>query len=193
MNIYEKLMAIQGRLRAPKNQYNSFGKYHYRSLEDISEAVKPLLSEVKATLTISDEPVIIGDRIYIKATARFTDAEDSTQFITSTAYARESLTKKGMDDSQITGATSSYARKHCLNGLFCIDDNKDADSMPPAETETFISTEQINEISGLIDRTGTDLQAFLKYAQADAVASIQPGKFGQLKSMLLAKESKEEK
>lgn len=190
MNIYEKLMAIQGRLRAPKNQYNSFAKYKYRSLEDIAEAIKPLLNETKTVLIIEDEPFMIGDRIYIKATAKLVDTEDTTQVVTSTAFAREPLSKKGSDESQITGATSSYARKYCLNGLFCIDDNKDADSMPPAETETFISTEQINEISGLIDRTGTDLQAFLKYAQADAVASIQAGKFGQLKSMLLAKGQK---
>lgn len=131
MNIHEKLMTIQSKLKAPKNQFNSFGKYKYRSLEDISEAVKPLLSEVKATLTVSDEPVMIGDRIYIKATATITDAEDPTQTIINRAYAREADNKKGMDPSQVTGATSSYSRKYCLNGLFCIDDNKDADSQPP--------------------------------------------------------------
>jgi hypothetical protein len=191
MNIYEKLMAIQGRLRAPKNQYNDFGKYHYRSLEDITEAVKPLLSQVKATLTVSDEPVAIGDRVYLKSTATLTDAEDTAQTITNIAYARESATKKGMDESQITGATSSYARKYCLNGLFCIDDNKDADSMPPATTT--ITPEQVRELSGLIESTETDISAFLKYAQADTVEMIRSEKFGQLKSMLLAKERNDPK
>lgn len=190
MNIYEKLVVIQSSLRAPKNQYNSFGKYNYRSLEDISEAVKPLLSQVKAALTISDEPVIIGDRIYIKAVAILTNAEEPTQTVVNTAYARESLTKKGMDDSQITGATSSYARKYCLNGLFCIDDNKDADSMAP-ETQTVKVTEvQAKELSELISKSGTDLAAFLKYAQADKVENIAHDRYGQLKSMLLAKSQK---
>lgn len=190
MNIYEKLAFIQANLRAPKNQHNSFGKYNYRSLEDISEAVKPILSQVKVTLTISDEPIMIGDRIYIKAVAILTNAEEPTQTIVNTAYARESLTKKGMDDSQITGATSSYARKYCLNGLFCIDDNKDADSMAP-ETQNLKLTEfQAKEISELISKSGTDLAAFLKYAAADRIENIAPARFGQLKSMLLAKTKK---
>ena len=190
MNIYEKLAFIQANLRAPKNQHNSFGKYNYRSLEDISEAVKPILSQVKVTLTISDEPIMIGDRIYIKAVAILTNAEEPTQTIVNTAYARESLTKKGMDDSQITGATSSYARKYCLNGLFCIDDNKDADSMAP-ETQNLKLTEfQAKEISELIQKSGTELSAFLKYAQADKVENITHDRFGQLKSMLLAKINK---
>ena len=186
MNIYEKLVVIQSSLRAPKNQYNSFGKYNYRSLEDISEAVKPILSQVKVTLTTSDEPVIIGDRIYIKAVAILTNAEEPTQTVVNTAYARESLTKKGMDDSQITGATSSYARKYCLNGLFCIDDNKDADSMAP-ETQVQITDVQAKELIELISKTGTDLAAFLKYATADRIENISSARYGQLKSMLLAK------
>lgn len=190
MNIYEKLAFIQANLRAPKKQYNSFGEYKYRSLEDISEAVKPLLSQLKVTLTISDEPVIVGDRIYIKSVAILTNTEDPTQAVINTAYAREALTKKKLDDSQITGSTSSYARKYCLNGLFCIDDNKDADSMAP-ETQTVKVTDvQAKELSDLISKSGTDLAAFLKYAQSDTVANIQACKFGQLKSMLLAKSQK---
>ncbi len=187
MNIYEKLVVIQSSLRAPKNQHNSFGKYNYRSLEDIVEAVKPLLSQVKAALTISDEPVIIGDRIYIKAVAILTNAEEPTQTVVNTAYARESLTKKGMDDSQITGATSSYARKYCLNGLFCIDDNKDADSMAPETQNLKITDIQAKELSDLISKSGTDLAAFLKYATTDRIENIAPARYGQLKSMLLAK------
>ena len=128
MNVQEKLMLVQQELKAPKNQYNSFGKYSYRSCEDILEGVKPLLAKVKATLTLSDEIVQIADRIYVKSTAIFTDAEKPTDVITNAAYAREAADKKGMDESQISGTASSYARKYSLNGLFCIDDTKDADT-----------------------------------------------------------------
>lgn len=120
---YKKLADIQLKLNAPKNQYNNFGKYAYRSCEDILEGVKPLLGEL--FLTISDEVILVGDRFYIKATATITDGESSHSV---SACARESLDKKGMDSAQVTGATSSYARKYCLNGLFGIDDAKDADT-----------------------------------------------------------------
>lgn len=119
----EKLAKIQKELKATKDQYNDFGKYAYRSAESILEAVKPLLDG--AVLTLTDDIVLIGERYYIKATAIFKDGD----FIESTtAYAREPETKKGMDESQITGTASSYARKYALNGLFCIDDNKDSDT-----------------------------------------------------------------
>ena len=127
MTIYEKLAKIQSTLKAPKNQYNAFGKYKYRNCEDILEAVKPLLAEVKAVVIIGDELELIGNRFYVKATARFIDCESDAQ-ITNSAYAREEDMKKGMDGSQITGASSSYARKYALNGLFCIDDTKDSDT-----------------------------------------------------------------
>lgn len=120
---YAKLAHIQQHLNAPKNQYNSFGKYKYRSCEDILEGVKPLLGEL--FLSITDEVLHIGDRYYIRATATITDGEHTH---TASAIAREPIDKKGMDDSQITGATSSYARKYCLNGLFGIDDAKDVDT-----------------------------------------------------------------
>lgn len=122
-----KLMNIQQELKAPKGQYNSFGKYAYRSCEDILEAVKPLLKKEKVVLTISDELQYIGNRYYIKATVTLIDTE-SEATISNSAYAREEETKKGMDGSQITGASSSYARKYALNGLFGIDDNKDSDT-----------------------------------------------------------------
>lgn len=121
----EKLIAVQTALKAPKGQFNSFGKYKYRSAEDILNAVKPLNAEQGLLLTLSDEPLLIGDWHYIKATATITDGIIKESF---TAYARESLTKKGMDDSQITGTASSYARKYALNGLYLIDDTKDADT-----------------------------------------------------------------
>lgn len=127
MNIYEKLLNIQSELKAPKGQYNSFGKYKYRSCEDILEAVKPICSKHKATLILSDTLENIGDRYYIKATAKLYDITNG-QDISNTAYAREEETKKGMDGSQITGTASSYARKYALNGLFNIDDTKDADT-----------------------------------------------------------------
>lgn len=122
----KSLVAIQSELKCNKSQYNSFGKYHYRSLEDIFEAVKPLLAKYESSLVISDEIVEVSGRVYVKATAKFTDKDGTSEIVT--AYARESLEKKGMDDSQVTGATSSYARKYALNGLFMIDDTKDADT-----------------------------------------------------------------
>ena len=127
MNVYEKLMTVQTKLRAPKGQYNSFGKYSYRSCEDILEALKPLLAEVGAIVNVSDEIKLIGDRFYVEATASFIDVETGERMIAK-ASAREAETKKGMDDSQVTGSVSSYARKYALNGLFAIDDNKDSDA-----------------------------------------------------------------
>ena len=121
--LHKKLWTIQQTLNAPKSQRNNFGGYNYRSAEDILEAAKPLLQNI--TLTVSDEIVLIGERYYVKATATLSDGEDA---IAVTAYAREEENKKGMDASQLTGATSSYARKYALNGLFCIDDAKDADT-----------------------------------------------------------------
>ncbi len=122
--IYQHLNRIQQQISVPKNQRNAFGNYNYRSCEDIVEAAKPLLQETN--LTLSDEPIVIGDWHYIKATATLSLGKES---ISVTAYAREAQTKKGMDESQITGTASSYARKYALNGLFAIDDTKDADTM----------------------------------------------------------------
>lgn len=121
----DRLLKIQSELKAPKNQKNAFGGYNYRSCEDILEAVKPLLRQEKLILRLTDELVNIGDRYYIKATAILTDGHDTIENV---AYAREEETKKGMDGSQITGASSSYARKYALNGLFLIDDVKDSDA-----------------------------------------------------------------
>ena len=127
LNIKEKLTCIQSELKAPKDQYNSFGKYNYRNAEDIQKALKPLEKKYNVATIIFDTVEAIGGRIYVKATARLIDCE-SDAFIETTAYAREAETKKGMDDAQVTGATSSYARKYALNGLFMLDDTKDVDS-----------------------------------------------------------------
>ena len=125
MSLLQKLAKVQFELKAPKSNFNKFGGFYYRSLEDILEAVKPLLDKHGLTLTISDEPVMVGDRFYIKATARLSDGKESIEV---TAYAREPQSKTKMDDAQLTGASSSYARKYCLNGLFLIDDTKDPDT-----------------------------------------------------------------
>lgn len=124
----DKLLLIQAALKCPKNQRNAFGNYNYRSCEDILEAVKPLLYETKTTLTISDRMVDVGGRIYVEATATLKDAETGEIIEQNVAYARESESKKWMDESQLTWATSSYARKYALNGLFLLDDVKDADA-----------------------------------------------------------------
>lgn len=126
MNVQEKLYRIQTELKAPKAQRNNFGKYNYRSCEDILEAVKPLLKEYEATINLSDNIMQIGERYYVQVTARLTDIK-SGESVISTAFAREDENKKGMDASQLTGATSSYARKYALNGLLAIDDTKDSD------------------------------------------------------------------
>lgn len=127
VKIYEKLLQIQTKLKAPKSSYNTFGSFHYRTCEDILEALKPLLKETKTVVLIRDEVVRMDERYYIKAVVRLIDCETG-EAIEGYAYAREEREKKGADSSQITGAASSYARKYALNGLFCIDDTKDADS-----------------------------------------------------------------
>lgn len=127
MSVYSKLTVVQAKLKAPKNQFNKFGNYKYRSCEDILEALKPVLNEEKATVFISDSIERIESRYYVKATATFIDSETG-ETVSNTAYAREPENKKGSDESQITGASSSYARKYALNGLFLIDDTKDEDT-----------------------------------------------------------------
>ena len=158
----QKVVAIQSKLKAPKGQYNSFGKYNYRSCEDILEGVKPLLFENELVLTIEDSIEMIGDRYYVKATAILSDGTNS---ISTSAYARESLDKKGMDSSQVTGATSSYARKYALNGLLCIDDTKDADTMNNAKQDTQETVYNWNTLKARATQGGiseTDLKHYLK-------------------------------
>lgn len=130
----KELIAIQSELKAPKSQFNKFGGYKYRKAEDILEAVKPLLNKQKCTLTITDDIVMVGNRIYVKATATIKNEKGECE--TTTGWAREEETKKGMDGSQITGASSSYARKYALNGLFAIDDNADSDTTNDGQQQT---------------------------------------------------------
>ena len=164
----QKLITIQKTLKAPKGNYNSFGKYKYRSCEDILEAVKPLLAEHGCLLTLSDDVHLIGDRYYIKATATFTDGDNS---VSVTALARESLDKKGMDDSQITGTASSYARKYALNGLFLIDDTKDADTDEYKLTtqEEYASAADKKMLIAMCEQMGVDSKELV------AKVGVKPG------------------
>lgn len=165
MELDEKLLHIQQELKAPKNQRNNFGGYNYRSCEDILEAVKPLLKKYNCTLTLSDNIISVGNRFYIEASADLTDVDKPERCIINTAYARESDTKKGMDDSQITGACSSYARKYALNGLFLIDDVKDADA---TNTHGKASPKQIELVKKLVN----DIPAMLKYYKLEKIEDM---------------------
>ena len=156
----KKLIKIQGELKAPKNQFNKFGKYNYRSAEDILEAVKPLLKKYDLAIILQDEIINVGNRYYVQATVILQDPGGNT--LTTTAQAREEENKKGMDSMQLTGATSSYARKYALNGMFAIDDTKDSDSTnthgkatPKPEPQTTMATPaQIAEIESLSNIAG---------------------------------------
>ena len=175
MQIYTKLATIQKKLKCEKSQYNSFGKYKYRSCEDILKAVKPLLDETKTVLTLSDELVAIGERYYVKATATLLDTEESKDvpFVSTTAYAREEETKKGMDGSQITGTASSYARKYALGGMFDIDDGIDSDVTNTGEAKTARAKTSVQQKSK-IDFDAIDER--IKNAEtADEVRKIYAG------------------
>lgn len=178
MNLTQKLLQIQSELKVPKGQYNSFGKYRYRSGEDILEAVKPVNAKYGLLLHLKDEPVLIGDWHYIKATATITDGKDT---LSVEAYARESLTKKGMDDSQITGTASSYARKYALNGLYLIDDTKDAD------TDEY-QQQQRNQNQGGQQTQQTKManekQLGLLHYKSEELARIHGMEHGELKTKL---------
>ena len=141
-DFYAKLIKVQATLNAPKGQYNGFGKYSYRSCEDIMGAVKPLLAEHGLVQFVSDEIVQVGDRFYVKSTVTVTDGSTSHSV---SGFARESLTKKGMDDAQVTGSTSSYARKYALNGMYNIDDAKDADTNEYREQARQKANQQVKQ------------------------------------------------
>ena len=174
---YSKLAHVQANLKAPKGRRNTFGNYNYRSAEDILESAKPLCHGLGVVLTVSDELVYLGDRYYIKATALFRDYE-SGEGILNTAYAREEETKKGMDASQITGTASSYARKYALNGLFAIDDTKDADTdeyvkqTKEEEPKAFVyaTEKQIKELTDLF--TPERIEAMLKYSKVSKLEEL---------------------
>jgi len=166
MTLLEKLLTTQQKLKAPKNQRNEFGKYNYRSCEDILEAVKPILSEVSAIILLSDSLEQKGDRYYVEATASFVDVETGDK-ISVTASAREEETKKGMDCSQITGASSSYARKYALNGLLAIDDTKDSDTTNTHGKDTPETPAEAHQPRGI---TPKQREVLAKYHDSPTVA-----------------------
>lgn len=180
MTIYEKLSAIQSELKAPKSQYNSFGKYNYRNCEDILEAVKPLCAKYKAVSVMGDEVIQIGERYYIKSTARLIDLE-SDGVVENTAYAREEAEKKGMDGSQVTGASSSYARKYALNGLFAIDDTKDSDTTNDGGREATSATKKAQAVEKTEEfkrLTKSELVQVCGVSNAEATIAWFEKKFG---------------
>jgi len=180
------LQQIQSALKAPKSQFNQFGKYKYRNCEDILEAVKPLLSKHNVALIVEDDLVMIGTRYYVKATARLIGKDGV--IAEASAYAREAESKRGMDESQLTGATSSYARKYALNGLLAIDDTKDSDATNTHDKpEGFISKEQMENIIALIDETETDLDRFLKHMKAADIDKITKADYTKAVAALEAK------
>lgn len=161
--VCEKLLAVQMELRAPKGQYNSFGKYNYRSCEDILEAVKSLLQKHGLLLAIGDSIEAIGGRVYVKATATVADIAEPDSFVSASAYAREDEQKKGMDGAQVTGSSSSYARKYALNGLFLIDDNKDPDATNNGKSDPLATKEQISHLAAVCTATGCPYEQLLKF------------------------------
>lgn len=194
-----KLVEIQAELKAPKSQRNTFGKYNYRSAEDILEAVKPLLKKHDAKIILSDKPILVGDWHYIEATAKFV-CGDEVEVVT--AYAREPLNKKGMDESQITGTASSYARKYALNGLLLIDDTKDADTdeykkqtsqnASNRQFKQYISNEKVkqyeNDVQAIIKATGKNdgsiMGALLKHVGATMIERITVDKTNEAETFI---------
>ena len=180
MNIHEKLAAVQSEMKAPKNLYNSFGKYSYRNAEGICEAFKPFGKKHGLSLVLSDDVVEIGGRVYVKAVATLHDTE-SPDTVSVSAFAREAETKKGMDDAQVTGATSSYARKYALNGLFLLDDTKDPDTDEyRQQVEKGKADDKpagyppVNEMQKACEAyyKGDNLKNMLAYFGADSIANL---------------------
>lgn len=172
MNIYEQLQKVQTELKAPKGQFNKFGGFKYRSCEDILESVKPLLATNGLTLIVGDIIELIGDRVYVKATATLFNQEGQT--LQASAFAREPSEKKGMDEAQVTGATSSYARKYALNGLFAIDDTKDADT-EEREREQKVKQDEENKRDTLLlqlKRLGIDTTKLLAYYKKATISEL---------------------
>lgn len=191
-NLYSRLLAVQMELKAPKNQFNGFGKYSYRSCEDILEAVKPLCEKQGLVLMLSDSLEYISGRFYIKAMAILTDTETGKQ-TSASAFAREDETKKGMDGSQITGSASSYARKYALNGLFCIDDTKDADTRDNRSEVQLASQKQKNELDVMCQRTGSELAKVLSWVGCSDLSALTVPAWNKAIAGLRAKAQKEGK
>lgn len=187
-----KLSAIQAKIKAPKNLYNSFGKFNYRNAESILEATKPFLSSLGLYLTISDSIELIGDRFYVKATAHLEDV-DTNEYIEVSAYARETDEKKGMDGSQVTGATSSYARKYALNGLFLLDDTKDADTDEYAKATGKEAPKEVSEaefkaeLKALWDKASNGADGFNEWYSKNTEKGFSTAVYANMKATLMKK------
>ena len=184
MEFNEKLREVQTQIKAPKNLYNTFGKYKYRNAEGILEAVKPYLNGYNLCLTLSDEIVQVGDRYYVKATATLYDGVGSGS-VSVFAYAREAVSKKGMDDSQITGTASSYARKYALNGLFLLDDTKDADTdenrveRENRQAEKTISKTEAKALYAMLQNRGIDVNDFMAEKIIQKLSDLSPEEYAK--------------
>lgn len=168
--IHKKLQKIQAELKVPKSKYSEYGGYSYRSLEDIYEAVKPLLDREGLILAVNDEIIMLGNRFYIKATAILKDIESEGSFCT-TAYAREEESKKKMDAAQVTGSASSYARKYALNSLFLLDDSKDADTDEYKQNEV-VSMAEARSLCGLMRKKGMTEQEITEWGNKMGLKSF---------------------
>ena len=198
MGINEKLMRIQTQIKVPKNLYNSFGKYNYRNAEGICEAVKPFLEKENVSLILVDDMVAIGNRYYIKATARLFDNENNERVEVS-AFAREPEQKKGMDESQITGTASSYARKYALNGLFLLDDTKDADTdeyykqtvYQQVNNKATVTSEQVGKLKVEMLRTGATEQYICEYYKLNKLIDMTQEQY--VNAMVMFKKTPDKK
>lgn len=183
MGIYEKLLTVQQNLKAAKGHYSDFGGYYYRSCEDITEAVKPLLTEVKAVLLLTDEIVTVGDRIYVKAVARLVDVENDG-VVEVCGYAREAESRPKFDVAQLTGTASSYARKYALNGLFALDYTKDADAMPPAQHQAEkpaakVTSQQLGQLQTLAKQKGVAVDSIVQGYKLSKLQDITAAQWAQ--------------
>lgn len=203
MGIYEKLLTVQQNLKAAKGHYSDFGGYYYRSCEDITEAAKPLLTEVKAVLLLTDEIVTVGGRIYVKAVARLLDVE-SDGVVEVCGYAREAESRPKFDVAQLTGTASSYARKYALNGLFALDDTKDADAMPPAQqaekpaggsqkpansgraekSAAKVTSQQLGQLQTMAKQKGVDVAGIAQSLQLNNLQDITAAQWAQCMNSL---------
>jgi hypothetical protein len=201
LNLWQRLANVQKELKAPKGQFNSFGKYKYRSAEDILEVAKPLCVDFGLLLTVSDELVLIGERYYIKATAKVINIDTGENYSVD-SFAREEESKKGMDGSQVTGASSSYARKYALNGLFAIDDTKDSDTtnthgkgedknkqMMQETGAAKIDKFKVKALLQLIDETGTTREAIEEYVKCK-LEDMTFNKWGEIVATLEKRKQK---
>lgn len=188
MNIYEKLLVIQQKLKVPKSQYNSFSEFYYRNCEDILEAAKPLCNEVKAVLLLGDEVKEVGGRVYVMAEALLVNTEKPEESIRCYGYARETESRAKFDAAQLTGAASSYARKYALSGLFDLDDNKDADNLRPAENAkaapkeektAAVTAKQVADLQALAKQKGVNIESIVNGYKLKTLQDISPQQWAQ--------------